>query len=57
MHRLFAYDIASGEVTDLMPGQDRMLDKGYLDASRIAAASGSYGGYLVSGIGKGPSGN
>lgn len=35
---------------DVMKAVDFMLERGYIDESRMAAAGGSYGGYLVSWI-------
>jgi dipeptidyl aminopeptidase/acylaminoacyl peptidase len=35
---------------DIMAATDRLLDEGIIEASRMAAAGGSYGGYLVSWI-------
>jgi dipeptidyl aminopeptidase/acylaminoacyl peptidase len=36
--------------TDVMAGTDVLIAKGYIDESRMAAAGGSYGGYLVNWI-------
>ncbi|MEM6457515.1 MAG: S9 family peptidase, partial [Acidobacteriota bacterium] len=36
--------------TDVMKAVDHVVARGYIDASRMAAAGGSYGGYLVSWI-------
>lgn len=33
--------------TDIMKATDAMIETGYVDASRMAATGGSYGGYLV----------
>ncbi len=35
---------------DIMKATDFMIDRGYIDESRMAATGGSYGGYLVSWI-------
>ena len=49
-------DAITGEVgrkpyIDVMNAVDYMLGKGFIDGERMAAAGGSYGGYLVSWIG------
>jgi dipeptidyl aminopeptidase/acylaminoacyl peptidase len=36
--------------TDIMAATDALVERGYIDEARIAAAGGSYGGYLVSWI-------
>jgi dipeptidyl aminopeptidase/acylaminoacyl peptidase len=36
--------------TDAMNGVDALIEKGYIDAARMAAVGASYGGYLVSWI-------
>jgi dipeptidyl aminopeptidase/acylaminoacyl peptidase len=36
--------------TDIMKATDHLLARGYIDAGRMAAAGGSYGGYMVSWI-------
>lgn len=35
---------------DIMKGTDFMIERGYIDESRMAATGGSYGGYMVSWI-------
>ncbi len=35
---------------DVMKATDTMLERGYIDSERLAAAGGSYGGYMVSWI-------
>ncbi len=49
-------DAITGEVgrkpyIDVMNGVDNIVGKGFIDEERMAAAGGSYGGYLVSWIG------
>ena len=49
-------DAITGEVgrkpyIDVMNGVDHLIGKGFIDEERMAAAGGSYGGYLVSWIG------
>jgi dipeptidyl aminopeptidase/acylaminoacyl peptidase len=49
-------DAITGEVgrkpyVDVMNGIDYLVEKGFIDEERMAAAGGSYGGYLVSWIG------
>ena len=40
-------DWGEGPFSDLMAGVDHVISRPYVDATRLAAAGGSYGGYMV----------
>jgi len=40
-------DLAAGEFDDILDGIDYLIDKGYVDKSKVGIGGGSYGGYFA----------